>query len=220
MRSRAPVAVRGGAATVDIGAGYAALPPVVDEPELCGAVPPEPEPEPEPAAGAPAGGVPPGAVPWVGAEPCGGAPDGRRACIAARTFVADRPSCFASAVAGSAFVPLGAWPGVPVGRVLAIAARSFDSVTPSFVASAARSKPPGPDCAWARLADDWLEPAPPDCAPLCVLAAPPQPAPSAAEAPTMTTSLRTFGFMDSFASGRAASTACQKTWSARCLGGA
>src|SRR6185295_17757376 len=127
MRSRAPVAGRRGAATVDIGAAYAALPLVVDEPEPCGAVLPElelepevelleppaeplePEAEPlepeaeslEPApvlgAGAPVGGVPPGAVPWGGVAPCGGGPpDGRRACIAARTFVADRPSCFAS----------------------------------------------------------------------------------------------------------------------------
>src|SRR6185436_3683335 len=84
----------------------------------------------------------------------------------------------------------------PAGRALAIAARSFDSETPSFVASAARSKPPGPGCAWAPPADDRLEPAVPDCALLCVLAAPPQPAaPSAAEALT-TTSLRTFGFME------------------------
>src|SRR6185437_16559818 len=123
-------------------------------------------------------------------------PDGRRVCIAARTFVAERPSSFASAVAGSAFA-LGAWPGVPAGRVLAIAARSFDSETPSFVASAARSNPPGPGCAGAPLADDWLEPAVPDRALLCVLAATPQPAaPSAADAPTMTTSVRTFGFME------------------------
>src|SRR6185503_646081 len=178
------------------------------------------EPAPVLGAGAPVGGVPPGAVPWGGVAPCGGGPpDGRRACIAARTFVADRPSCFASAVAGSAFA-LGAWPGVPAGRALAIAARSFDSETPSFVASAARSKPPGPGCAWAPPADDRLEPAVPDCALLCVLAAPPQPAaPSAAEAPTMTTSLWTFGFMGtpSRRDGRQGA-ACQKTWSARSLG--
>src|SRR6476646_4973530 len=102
MRSRAPGAGRRGAATVDIGAAYAALPQVVDGPEPCGAVPPEPElGAASPAGGVPsAGGVPPGAVPWGGVAACGGAPDGRSACIAARTLVAERPSCFASAVAG------------------------------------------------------------------------------------------------------------------------
>jgi len=76
------------------------------------------------------------------------------------------------------------------------------------------------DAGYAALAVD--EPLPPDCALLCGLAAPPQPAaPSAAEAPTMTTSLRTFGFMELLRDGDGRQdTAGQETWSARSLGAA
>jgi hypothetical protein len=146
----------------------------------------------EPSEAEPLGGVAaPGPEPLGGVVPRGGAPDGRSDCIAARTLAADRPSSLASAVAGSVAEPLGAWPGVPLGRVLSIAEHSLDSVTPSFVASALRSKPTGPG--WAVAADAfWLVP---DESLFCELAAPPQPAaPSAADAPTITASLRIFGF--------------------------